>query len=58
MREMTLGGLTFLQTGEANCGYDPESFYQLALSCREPILQLGDTRALTYLMLLGQHVSA
>jgi hypothetical protein len=49
--------LIFSQTGEASCGFDPEYSYQLALSCREPILQLGDTRSLTYLMLLGQYVS-
>lgn len=31
--------------------------YYAALENREAVLRLGDTRALTYLMLLGQHVS-
>ena len=39
------------------CGFDPDACYQIALSCRESILQFGDTRSLIYLLLLGQFVS-
>ncbi|KAL2212084.1 hypothetical protein CC79DRAFT_1364368 [Sarocladium strictum] len=49
-------GVHFLQkTSEAKLYYNPEQFYLAALEERDTILRLGDTRALTYLMLLGQH---
>ncbi|KAH7325608.1 fungal-specific transcription factor domain-containing protein, partial [Stachybotrys elegans] len=49
-------GIHFLQkTSETSLSYDPEQFYFAALEERDSILRLGDTRALTYLMLLGQH---
>jgi hypothetical protein len=35
--------------------FSPEALYDRALDNREAILQLGDTRSLTYLLLLGQH---
>lgn len=35
--------------------FSPEALYDQALENREAILQLGDTRSLTYLLLLGQH---
>lgn len=35
--------------------FSPEALYDQALENRETILQLGDTRSLTYLLLLGQH---
>ena len=50
--------LTFDQTSESKVCYDPEEYYVAALEERDTILRLGDTRALTYLMLLGQHVSS
>jgi hypothetical protein len=47
--------LTGGQTGESTGTYNPEAFYNVALDNRETILRLGDTRTLTYLLLLGQH---
>lgn len=35
--------------------FSPEALYDRALDNREAILQLGDVRSLTYLLLLGQH---
>jgi hypothetical protein len=44
-----------VQTGDARGVYFPEKHYEAAFDNREIILQFGDTRSLTYLMLLGQH---
>jgi hypothetical protein len=46
-----------VQTGDTIVPYSPEMYYRVALGYRETILRLGDTRAITYLLLLGQHVS-
>ncbi|EXJ82048.1 hypothetical protein A1O1_08117 [Capronia coronata CBS 617.96] len=50
-----LGGHFLEKTGESTYFFNPEMYYYAALENREAILRLGDTRSLTYLMLLGQH---
>lgn len=52
-----LGGHFLEKTGESKSSNSPEQYYFAALEERDTILPMGDTRALTYLMLLGQHVS-
>ncbi|KFA70194.1 hypothetical protein S40285_04420 [Stachybotrys chlorohalonatus IBT 40285] len=50
-----LGGHFLEKTCESKQSYDAEQYYFAALEERDTILRLGDTRALTYLLLLGQH---
>ncbi|RDI86727.1 hypothetical protein Vi05172_g3157 [Venturia inaequalis] len=50
-----LGGHFVEKTGHPMGSFSPEALYDQALENRETILQLGDTRSLTYLLLLGQH---
>ncbi|KAE9978160.1 hypothetical protein BLS_000838 [Venturia inaequalis] len=50
-----MGGVDGRRTGHPMGSFSPEALYDQALENRETILQLGDTRSLTYLLLLGQH---
>ncbi len=52
MREWSLSKF---KTGDPTGVYFPEKHYDAAFDNREVILRFGDTRSLTYLMLLGQH---
>ncbi|PVH71530.1 hypothetical protein DL98DRAFT_596856 [Cadophora sp. DSE1049] len=49
-------GAHFLEkTGDSSASFDSQARYDMALDNREFILKLGDTRSLTYLLLLGQY---
>ncbi|KUJ08658.1 uncharacterized protein LY89DRAFT_676572 [Mollisia scopiformis] len=50
-----LGGHFLEKTGDLSKAYHPERHYEIALNNRETILRYGDSRSLTYLLLLGQH---
>ncbi|KAH6669955.1 fungal-specific transcription factor domain-containing protein [Halenospora varia] len=50
-----LGGHFLEKTGDSSGLYFPERHYEVAIENRDVILRFGDTRSLTYLLLLGQH---